>query len=68
MGEENIQKAVKTVIDAAEVALNEGKHFCVTHVDVVLDATAVGEAPVKVMNRFKVSTTVQFFSQFPGII
>jgi ribosomal protein L18 len=60
MGEENIQKAVKTAIDAAEAALSEGKHFCVTHVDVGLDATAVREAVVKAMNRFKVSTTVQF--------
>ena len=60
MGEENIQKAVKTAIDAAEAALSEGKHFCVTHVDVGLDATAVREAVVKAMNRFKVSTRVQF--------
>ena len=60
MGEENIQKAVKTAIDAAEAALSEGEHFCVTHVDVGLDATTVREAVVKAMNRFKVSTTVQF--------
>jgi ribosomal protein L18 len=59
IGEENIQKAVKTAVDAAEAALSEGKHFCVTHVDVGLDATAVREAVVKAMNRFKVDTTVQ---------
>ena len=59
MGEENIQKAVKTAIDAAEAALSEGKPFCVTHVDVGLDATAVREAVVKAMNRFKVSNTIQ---------
>lgn len=53
MGEENIQKAVKAAIDAAEAALSEGKPFCVTHVDVGLDATAVREAVVKAMNRYK---------------
>ncbi|VAI04551.1 unnamed protein product [Triticum turgidum subsp. durum] len=53
IGEENIQKAVKTAIDAAEAALSEGKTFCVTHADVGLDTTAVREAVVKAMNRFK---------------
>ncbi|KAM3292962.1 hypothetical protein ACQJBY_036525 [Aegilops geniculata] len=53
MGEENIQKAVKIAIDAAEAALSEGKTFCVTHADVGLDTTAVREAVVKAMNRFK---------------
>jgi len=53
MGEENIQKAVKTAIDAAEAAVSEGKPFCVTHANVGLDTTAVREAVVKAMNRFK---------------
>ncbi|KAM3312406.1 hypothetical protein ACQJBY_032377 [Aegilops geniculata] len=53
MGEENIQKAVKIAMDAAEAALSEGKTFCVTHADVGLDTTAVREAVVKAMNRFK---------------
>jgi len=48
MGKENIQKAVKTAIDAAEAAVSEGKPFCVIHVDVGLDTTAVREA-----DRFK---------------
>ncbi|XP_047045483.1 alanine--tRNA ligase-like [Lolium rigidum] len=61
IGEENIQKAVKTAVDAAEAALSEGKHFCVTHVDVGLDATAVREAVVKAMNRFK-SLPIMLFS------
>ena len=54
IGEENIQKAVKTAIDAAEAAVSEGKPFCVIHVDVGLDTTAVREAVVKDMDRFKV--------------
>ncbi|KAI4999073.1 hypothetical protein ZWY2020_059826 [Hordeum vulgare] len=53
MGKENIQKAVKTAIDAAEAAVSEGKPFCVTHADVGLDTTAVREAVVKAMDRFK---------------
>ncbi|KAI4996891.1 hypothetical protein ZWY2020_052233 [Hordeum vulgare] len=61
MGEENIQKAVKTVIDAAEATLSEGKPFCVAHVDVGLDTTAVREAVVKAMNRFK-SLPIMVFS------
>ena len=60
MGEENIQKAVKIAIDAAEAALSEGKTFCVTHADVGLDTTAVREAVVKAMNRFKVGTPIHF--------
>uniref|UniRef100_N1QSG5 alanine--tRNA ligase n=1 Tax=Aegilops tauschii TaxID=37682 RepID=N1QSG5_AEGTA len=53
MGKENIQKAVKTAIDAAEAAVSEGKPFCVIHADVGLDTTAVREAVVKAMDRFK---------------
>ncbi|XP_062201662.1 alanine--tRNA ligase-like [Phragmites australis] len=50
-GEQNIQKAVKTAMDAAEAALSEKKPFCVTHVDVGLDTTAVREAVIKVMDQ-----------------
>ncbi|KAE8818188.1 Alanyl-tRNA synthetase, mitochondrial [Hordeum vulgare] len=60
-GEENIQKAVKTAMDAAEATLSEGKPFCVTRADVGLDSTAVREAVVKAMNRFK-SLPVMVFS------
>jgi len=49
IGEQNIQKAVKTAMDAAEAALSEKQPFCVTHVDVGLDTTAVREAVIKVM-------------------
>ena len=41
MGEQNIQKAVKSAMDAAEAALSGNKPFCVTHVGVGLDTTAV---------------------------
>ncbi|RCV43312.1 hypothetical protein SETIT_9G283700v2 [Setaria italica] len=51
MGEQNIQKAVKTAMDAAEAALFKKKPFCVTHVDVGLDTTAVREAVIKVMDQ-----------------
>ncbi|XP_044983681.1 alanine--tRNA ligase-like [Hordeum vulgare subsp. vulgare] len=53
MGKGNIQKAVKTAIDAAEAAVSKGKPFCVTHADVGLDTTAIREAVVKAMDRFK---------------
>jgi alanyl-tRNA synthetase len=51
MGEQNIQKAVKSAMDAAEAALSGNKLFCVTHVDVGLDTTAVREAVIKVMDK-----------------
>ncbi|KAF8762367.1 hypothetical protein HU200_009546 [Digitaria exilis] len=51
IGEQNIQKAVKTAMDAAESALSEKRPFCVTHVDVGLDTTAVREAVIKVMDQ-----------------
>jgi alanyl-tRNA synthetase len=57
MGEENIQKAVKFAIDAAQTALSEGKRFCVAHVDVGLDTSAIREAVIKVKDQ-KVRTYV----------
>jgi alanyl-tRNA synthetase len=51
MGEQNIQKAVKTALDAAEAALSEKKPYCVTQVSVGLDTTAVREAVLKVMDQ-----------------
>lgn len=50
-GQENIEKAVKAAMDAAEAALSAGQPFCVAHVDVGLDATALREAVVKCMNQ-----------------
>ncbi|CAL4963516.1 unnamed protein product [Urochloa decumbens] len=51
MSEQNIQKALKSAMDAAEAALSEKRPFCVAHVDVGLDTTAVREAVIKVMNQ-----------------
>ncbi|CAO2183894.1 unnamed protein product [Urochloa humidicola] len=51
MSEQNIKKALKSAMDAAEAALSEKRPFCVTHVDVGLDTTAVREAVIKVMDQ-----------------
>uniref|UniRef100_A0A0D9XI94 alanine--tRNA ligase n=1 Tax=Leersia perrieri TaxID=77586 RepID=A0A0D9XI94_9ORYZ len=51
MGEENIQKAVKFALDAAQTALSEGKRFCVAHVDVGLDTSAIREAVIEVKDQ-----------------
>ncbi|CAH1419519.1 unnamed protein product [Lactuca virosa] len=51
MGEENIQKAVESATKAAEVALSEGKAFCISHVEVGSDTAAIREAVVKVMEQ-----------------
>ncbi|KAK1613381.1 hypothetical protein QYE76_037054 [Lolium multiflorum] len=50
-GQENIQKAVKAAMDAADAALSAGKPFCIAHVDVGLNAAALREAVFKCMNR-----------------
>jgi alanyl-tRNA synthetase len=41
IAEENIQKAVKFAVEMAEVASSDGKGFCISHVDVGLDATVL---------------------------
>lgn len=46
-----MQKAVKVASEMAEVASSDGKAFCVSHVDVGLDATAVREAVLKVIDQ-----------------
>lgn len=51
IAEENMQKAVKVASEMAEVASSDGKAFCVSHVDVGLDATAVREAVLKVIDQ-----------------
>lgn len=60
MGEENIQKAVESATKAAEVALSEGKAFCISHVEVGSDTAAIREAVVKVMEQ-KVGCLFFFF-------
>lgn len=51
IAEENMQKAVKVASETAEVASSDGKAFCISHVDVGLDATAVREAVLKVIDQ-----------------
>ncbi len=51
IAEENIQKAVKVATETAVVAASDGKAFCVSHVEVGLDAAAVREAVLKVIEQ-----------------
>ncbi|KVI10340.1 Alanine-tRNA ligase, class IIc [Cynara cardunculus var. scolymus] len=51
IAEENIRKAVEAATKAAEVASSEGKAFCISHVGVGSDTTAIREAVVKVMEQ-----------------
>lgn len=55
LAEENMQKAVKIAVETAEMASSEGKPFCISHVDVGLDAAAVREAVVRVMEQKVIS-------------
>lgn len=55
IAEENMQKAVKIATELAEVAASEGKTFCVSRIDVGLDAAALREAVSKVIEQ-KVSS------------
>ncbi|XP_023527072.1 alanine--tRNA ligase-like [Cucurbita pepo subsp. pepo] len=58
LAEENMQKAVKVAIETAEVSSSDGKAFCISHVNVGLDAAAVREAVVKVMEQKGISAMV----------
>ncbi|CAN1232279.1 Alanine--tRNA ligase [Linum perenne] len=58
IAEENLQKAVQVATEIAETAASEGKAFCITRVDVGLDATAVREAAMKVLERKGLSIMV----------
>lgn len=61
IAEENMQKAVEVAAEMAEVASSDGKAFCISHVDVGLDAAAVREAVLKVLER-KVFSLFQLFT------
>jgi len=61
IAEENMQKAVEVATEMAEVASSDGKAFCISHVDVGLDAAAVREAVLKVLER-KVFSLFQLFT------
>ncbi|XP_031279372.1 alanine--tRNA ligase [Pistacia vera] len=58
IAEENIQKAVKVATQTAEVAASDGKAFCISHVEVGLDAAAVREAVLKVIEQKGISVMV----------
>uniref|UniRef100_A0A2P2L2W2 Alanine--tRNA ligase n=1 Tax=Rhizophora mucronata TaxID=61149 RepID=A0A2P2L2W2_RHIMU len=58
IAEENLQKAVKVASEVAEVAASNGKAFCISRVDVGLDAAAVREAVLKVLEQKQMSTMV----------
>ncbi|WCJ40033.1 Alanine--tRNA ligase [Euphorbia peplus] len=58
IAEENMQKAVKVAVETAEVAASEGKQYCITRVDVGLDAAAVREAVLKVLEKKGLSAMV----------
>ncbi|CAI0416242.1 unnamed protein product [Linum tenue] len=58
IAEENTQKAVQVATEIAETAASEGKSFCISRVDVGLDAAAVREAVLKVLDRKGISIMV----------
>lgn len=51
IAEENIKEAVRVATEMAEVASSDGKAFCISHVSVGSDTTAIREAVVKVMEQ-----------------
>lgn len=60
IAEENLQRAIKLTNEIADAAVSDGKAFCITHVHVGLDATAVREAVLKVIEH-------KVFNQFTPI-
>ncbi|KAL2545633.1 Alanine--tRNA ligase [Forsythia ovata] len=51
IAEENIQKAIKVATEMAEVASSNGKAYCIAHVNVGADTSAIREAVVDVMEK-----------------
>ncbi|XP_022743094.1 alanine--tRNA ligase-like isoform X2 [Durio zibethinus] len=51
IAEQNMEKAVTIATEMAEVAASEGKTFCVSRIDVGLDAAALREAVSKVIQQ-----------------
>lgn len=58
IAKENADKAIKVVTEMAEVAASDGKTFCISRVDVGLDASAVREAVLKVRQQKGISVMV----------
>ncbi|KAG6767160.1 hypothetical protein POTOM_028342 [Populus tomentosa] len=51
--EENTQKAIKFAVEMAEVAFSNGKGFCISYVDVGLDAAVLKVLEHKVVSLFR---------------
>jgi alanyl-tRNA synthetase len=51
VAEENKRKAVAITAEKADLAVSDGKSFCISHVDVGLDVAAVREAVTKVIDQ-----------------
>ncbi|XP_073226123.1 alanine--tRNA ligase isoform X2 [Cicer arietinum] len=58
VAEENKRKAVMLTVEKAELAVSDGKSFCISHVDVGLDVAAVREAVTKVIDQKGLSVMV----------
>ncbi|XP_015900832.3 alanine--tRNA ligase [Ziziphus jujuba] len=58
IAEENLQQAIKLTNEIAEAAVSDGKAFCISHVHVGLDVTAVREAVLKVIEQKGISAMV----------
>jgi alanyl-tRNA synthetase len=51
VAEENKCKAVRITAEKADLAVKDGKSFCISHVDVGLDVAAVREAVSKIIQQ-----------------
>lgn len=51
VAEENKRKAVLLTSEKADLAVSDGKSFCISHVNVGLDVAAVREAVTKVIDQ-----------------
>ncbi|PNY06046.1 alanyl-tRNA synthetase [Trifolium pratense] len=58
VAEENKRKAVAITAEKADLAVSNGKSFCISHVDVGLDVAAVREAVTKVIDQKGLSVMV----------
>lgn len=65
VAEENKRKAVMLTVEKAELAVSDGKSFCISHVDVGLDVAAVREAVTKVIDQ-KVFADSEFIKYLAG--
>lgn len=68
IAEENKEKALKVTLDKAEIALSDGKAYCVVEVNVGSDTSAIRDAAVEVSKQKVFSAAISgihiFFSTF----